>query len=182
MNMSTVFTISTPVTSIRGKTAATVIAVAAAVALPQALHALGAATGIGPALGQSLLPMFWPVLLVGLLAGPLAGAAAGLISPLLAFALSGMPALPMLTPISVQLVVMAAVAGLLARTRAHVALNCLAAVILGWLARLAVVAVLGGPVISVWDAALAGWPGLLVLLVAAPLLMLLIPAAKRANR
>jgi hypothetical protein len=178
--MSAVFTISTPVASIRGKAIATGLAVASAIVLPQALHALGAATGVGPAVGQSLLPMFWPVLLVALLAGPLAGVAAGLLSPLLAFALSGMPALPMLLPITTQLVVLAAVAGLLAKTKVPLVANCVAAVVASWLVRLAVVAISGGSAISVWDAVVSGWPGLLVLLVAVPLIGILV--GKSANR
>ena len=77
--------------SIKAQALAALIATAAAVALPQLCHLIGWATGTGNTLGIVLSPMHLPVLLVGLLAGPLAVAATGFLSPLVSFALTGMP-------------------------------------------------------------------------------------------
>lgn len=89
----------------RQRTLAVLAAVIAAIALPQLFHMLGAVTGMGTALGQIFLPMHLPVLLVGLLAGPAAGLAAGAVSPLLSYAISGMPVLTGLPFMALELAV-----------------------------------------------------------------------------
>jgi len=63
--------------------------------LPATVHTLGLS-------GAVLLPMHWTVLLAGLVFGPLGGLIAGLSSPLVSFALSGLPALPMLFPMTLE--------------------------------------------------------------------------------
>ncbi|MDR1790269.1 MAG: hypothetical protein LBR20_01145 [Propionibacteriaceae bacterium] len=158
------------VSSIKGRTAAVAVGLVAAVTLPQAFHLLGAATGVGPALGQSLLPMFFPVLLVGLLAGPLTGALTGLLAPLLAYALTAMPALPLLAPITAQLTVLGLAAGWLARVKLPVAVKALLAVVISWVARLALTLSLPG----VWEALAAAWPGLVAQLTLVPLIVYLV--------
>ncbi|MBQ8685533.1 MAG: ECF transporter S component [Clostridia bacterium] len=82
---------------------ATVVAVLAAAVLPQTLHLIGRLTGTGVALGTALLPMHLPVLFVGLAAGPIVGAVAGVCSPLVGFALSGMPVATELPFMAVEL-------------------------------------------------------------------------------
>lgn len=67
--------------------------ICAAVALPAVCHLTGAPVTI-------LLPMHWPVIAAGLFCGWRAGLIAGAASPLISFALSGMPAagyLPLMT-------------------------------------------------------------------------------------
>lgn len=99
--------------SVRAQALATVTAVAMAVALPQIFHLLGAVSGLGTALGEAFLPMHLPILLVGLLAGPRVGAVAGALSPLLSFALTGMPKQAMLPFMVIELCVYGLTCGLL---------------------------------------------------------------------
>lgn len=151
------------------KTLATAGAITAAVALPQVFHVVGAVSGLGAALGQTLLPMHLPVLLAGLLAGPIVGMVAGALSPLVSFALSGMPMLSLLPFMVLELAAYGLAAGLLARTRMPVLFKVLIAQIAGRavhaLAILIVVHGLGvqtAPVVSVWTSVLVGLPGLLL--------------------
>ena len=89
--MSNAVAISRPRISVKFQTLAALIAIAAAVALPQVAHGIGAVTGMGTAVGETFLPMHLPIIIVGLLAGPYAGLIAGAASPIISFALSGMP-------------------------------------------------------------------------------------------
>jgi hypothetical protein len=75
------------------------------------------AAGAGPGFAQSWLPMFLPVLMVGLLAGPVVGVIVGALSPVVAFALTGMPAVAMLPAMTVWLMIGGLVAGLVATRR-----------------------------------------------------------------
>ena len=100
-------------TSIGAKAFATVTAIVMAVALPQVFHLLGAFCGLGTALGETFLPMHLPILLVGLLAGPYVGGIAGAVSPLLSFALTGMPGKAMLPFIVIELCVYGVASGLM---------------------------------------------------------------------
>jgi len=99
--------------SVKAQTFTALLATAAAVALPQVCHLIGWATGTGKALGVALLPMHLPILLVGLLAGPVAGTVAGFLSPLVSFALTGMPLLTNLPLMMAELAVYGLVTGLL---------------------------------------------------------------------
>ena len=161
----------------KSKTAAAVIAVAAAVALPQLFHALGAVSGLGSALGETFLPMHLPVLVIGLTAGPAAGLAAGVLSPVVSFGLSGMPSSVMLPFLLVELAGYGLAAGLLARVRLNTfcklllvqaagrALRC-AAVLIGVYAFDSTVAVS-----SIWMSIVTGLPGILLQWALIPLLM-----------
>ena len=115
-------------------------AVAAAVVLPQLVHLLGRDTGTGALTGQILLPMYLPVLLLGFYAGPAAGAAAGIVSPLLSFALTGMPAPSQLGIMTAELFCYGLFAGIFAPLRINPALKALAASASARLLRLAVTA------------------------------------------
>lgn len=102
---------------IKKKTAATLTAVVCAVLLPQLVHLCGIMSGTGNSLGEILLPMHLPVMLVGALAGPVAGMAAGLLSPLVSFALTGMPALAALPFMCIELLTYGLIAGALSETK-----------------------------------------------------------------
>ena len=82
--------------SLKAQTAGAILAMLSAVALPQLVHLLGGSMGVGTALGEMLLPMHLPIILAGLLIGPYAAGIAGLLSPLVSFALTGMPMAAML--------------------------------------------------------------------------------------
>ena len=113
--MSNAVAISRPRISVKFQTLAALIAIAAAVALPQVAHGIGAVMGMGTAVGETFLPMHLPIIIVGLLAGPYAGLIAGAASPLISFALSGMPPAAMLPFMIVELAVYGLTAGLLRR-------------------------------------------------------------------
>ena len=115
-------------------------AASAAVALPQLVHLLGRITGTDALTGQILLPMYLPVLLLGFYAGPAAGAAAGIVSPLLSFALTGMPAPSQLGIMTAELFCYGLFAGIFAPLRINPALKALAVSASARLLRLAVTA------------------------------------------
>lgn len=98
------------------KTAAAVIAVAAAVLLPQMFHAIGTISGTGSSVGSALLPMQLPVLLCGFIGGPLAGLIAGILSPLVSFMISGMPSAVILPFMVLELGTYGLVSGLMSKT------------------------------------------------------------------
>ena len=162
----------------RQRTLAVLAAVIAAIALPQLFHMLGAVTGMGTALGQTFLPMHLPVLLVGLLAGPAAGLAAGAVSPLLSYAISGMPVLTGLPFMALELAVYGLIAGLLANRNLPVIAKLFIAQLAGRAVKAAglgiAVYALGNtsvPVSSVWTGLVTGLPGLLLQWSLLPLLM-----------
>ena len=102
-----------PKLSVKTQTLATVGAVAAAVILPQLFHLIGAVSGLGTAPGETFLPMHLPIILAGLIAGPYVGAIAGVLSPLISFALTGMPGVAMLPFMMIELCVYGLSSGLL---------------------------------------------------------------------
>lgn len=59
-----------------------------------------------------LLPMHWPAILAGLVYGWRGGLIVGSLSPIAAFAISGMPYPPMILPMTVELAAYGGVAGL----------------------------------------------------------------------
>lgn len=99
--------------SIKAQTGGAIIAILSTVALPQLVHLLGGSLGIGTALGEMLLPMHLPIILAGLLIGPYAAGIAGLLSPLISFALTGMPMAAMLPFMMIELTVYGICAGFL---------------------------------------------------------------------
>ena len=124
----------------------TLLAVAGAVLLPQIFHAAGLLFGIGGQLGQIFLPMYLPVLLVGFYRGPIVGAAAGLLSPLVSFAITGMPAVGLLWYIALELMALGALAGTFAKVRLTAPLKVLAVQVLARTIRMAVFALVVGAI------------------------------------
>ena len=106
-------TYAKPKLSVKTQTLATIVAIVAAVVLPQLFHLMGAVSGLGTALGETFLPMHLPIILAGLLAGPYVGAIAGVLSPLISFALTGMPTAAMLPFMMIELFVYGLTSGLL---------------------------------------------------------------------
>jgi hypothetical protein len=152
--------------------------IGAAIGLPLLFHALGAVSGLGSALGASFLPMHLGVLLAGLLGGPLVGLCAGLASPLISFALSGMPAATMLPMMTVELAGYGLVSGLLYRTRMPTFAKLLLAQLAGRGLRAAFILLAiygfgstGMQPNQIWTAVIAGVPGILLQWAFVPLMM-----------
>lgn len=171
--------------NLKAKTLTAAAAVLAAVALPQIFHAVGAVSGLGSALGETFLPMHLPVLLAGLLAGPAAGIIAGALSPLVSFALSGMPAAAMLPFIMFELAGYGLTAGALSKVEMPVFAKLLLAQIAGRMLRAAAVliAVYGlgsrtADIAMIWNTVITGLPGILLQWCLLPLLMFRIERAK----
>lgn len=110
-------TIALTKTNIKTKALTILIAVTAAVLLPQVFHMIGVVSGTNALPGAVFLPMHLPVLLAGLLGGPFVGLVAGILSPLLSFAISGMPAAALLPFMVVELAGYGLAAGLLKKTK-----------------------------------------------------------------
>ena len=141
--------------------------VALDVAVPWTLHHLH------PLAGPTFLPMFFFTLLVGLLFGWRAGLLVGFLTPLISFAVSGMPFLLRLPQIVVENSLFGLSAGLLyGRFRLNIIWALLGAIVIGYLALgLAVLAIHPGevnPIFWVWQTAQQGWPGIAVQLVCLP--------------
>jgi hypothetical protein len=165
----------------------TAIFVALAVATPWVFHHFYLA-------GPTFLPMHIFVLLAGLLFGWRAGLIVGLLTPLVSYGISGMPVLPILPQIVVELSFYGLAAGLLReRFKLRVIWALLGAMIAGRLALLLTVTVLsfGGAIYSplslytgagaevnplavLWSAVLLGWPGIVIQLVSIPLIVKLL--------
>lgn len=156
-------TLSVPV-----QAAATGATVAAAVALPQLVHLVGGALGLGASLGSVWLPMHLPVLLLGFLAGPVAGVAAGVLAPLASFAVTGMPAAAILPAMVVELACYGLAAGLVRGSRLPLVAQVLLVQLSG---RLAVVVLGLMPLAGEVTATVTGLPGILLQLVAIPLVL-----------
>lgn len=98
--------------------------VALGILLPQAFHVFGQNAGM------LFLPIQIPVLLAGILLGPYYGTVVGILVPLLSCILTGMPPVPKVYFMFVELAVYDAVTGLLIR-KTNVYLSLLGAMIAG---------------------------------------------------
>ena len=145
------------------------VVVTAAVALPQVCHLVGRQLGYGSALGEMLLPMHLPVMLAGMLGGPVTGLVCGVASPLISFALTGMPMPNMLPFMTVELAVYGLSAGLLRRTNLPSFAQVVLVQVAGRAVRALVLAVAiygfgfaGLPISVVWTSIYAGLAGILI--------------------
>ena len=174
--------------TIKTKTLTIVAATLAAVALPQIFHALGVVSGQGSALGETFLPMHLSVLLAGLLAGPVVGVIAGTLSPLISFALTGMPVEVMLPFIMIELTGYGLAVGMLSKVKMPVFFKLLLAQIAGRTIRAVAVLIavygLGSQtpdVAMIWNSVITGLPGILLQWCLIPLLIFRIESAKKFN-
>ncbi len=104
--------------------------IALGVLIPQIFHLTG-----GPALGGIFLPMHFPVLIAGFLCGPITGLVTGIVSPLLSSAVTGMPPVPRLWFMIVELAVYGITSGVLYfKMKKNIFLSLAAAMVLGRLA------------------------------------------------
>jgi hypothetical protein len=172
--------------AIKAKAFTAAAAVIVSIILPQIFHAAGIASGLGPAVGAAFLPMHLPVLIAGLIAGPLAGFAVGAVSPVLSFAISGMPAAFMLPFMTVELACYGAACGLFKKIKVPVIVKLLAAQVFGRLVRAAVIliAVYGFGTRSVtaadtYNIVINGLPGILLQWAVVPLLIYRVEGLKK---
>lgn len=155
----------------------TAAAIAGALALPQVFHFIGAAAGLGPALGETFLPMHLPVILAGMLLGPAAGLIVGLASPILSYAISGMPAAAILPFMTVELAAYGLWGGIFKSVKLALPFKLAAVQIGGRLTKAAALAiasaVLGSKIApaSVLTATVNGLPGLLLQWILVPLIV-----------
>ncbi len=129
-----------------------------------------------PLAGPTFLPMHLFVILAALLFGWRAGLLVGLVTPLVSFAVSGMPVLAVLPQITVEIVFYGLAAGILReRFKLGIIWSVVGAMLIGRLfLGLAVLLVyLGGvnPFHYVWSVIAQGWPGMLSQLIILPLLV-----------
>lgn len=110
-------------------------AVISAIILPQICHAIGLMTGTGANLGSMLLPMHIPVILAGFFGGAIAGGVVGIFSPIISFAISGMPTAALLPFMIIELAVYGIVSGLLSKKNINPILKTAIVMICGRVAR-----------------------------------------------
>lgn len=139
-----------------------------AMATPMLAHYLG-----GVAAGRLFLPMHFFVLAAGLLLGWRAGLAVGVLTPLLAYAVSGMPLAVVLPFVIIEVAAYGLFAGLLQERFKNILVSLAGAMVLGRLFLLLGVAILPTKLVAsqyVIGAMQAGWRGI-------ALQILLVPAA-----
>ncbi len=164
--------------SIKTQTAAVFLAIIAAVTIPQIFHVMGAVSGVKTAFGEIFLPMHLPVIFVGLLVGSYTGAIAGMLSPLVSFALTGMPNIVMLPFMMIELCAYGFIAGILRNSTLPAVVKVLAVQIAGRIVR-AVAIVLavyvfsasGINVATIWMSVIRGIFGIMLQLTVIPLLL-----------
>ena len=164
------------------KAVITALCVALCVVLPMAFHSI-------PDSGKILLPMHIPVLLCGLLCGPFFGLLSGVLGPLMSSLITGMPPLPYLPSMLIELAVYGFFAGLgmlLLRTKSHIfdlVASLLIAMIIGRIVAGAAKSLIFAP----GTLTLAGWaatyfvtalPGLVIQIVILPLVVFGLEKAK----
>ena len=98
--------------------------VALGILLPQAFHIFGTSGG------GMFLPIHIPVLMAGMILGPYYGGAIGLLVPILSFLLTGMPPVPKVYFMLVELITYGIVVGVMIR-RSNVYISLLVAMISG---------------------------------------------------
>jgi hypothetical protein len=146
--------------------------VSLAVGTPYAVHMLG-----GQALGQTFLPMHFFILFSGLLLGWQSGLAAGILTPFISFSLSGMPPLPILLPLTLEMSVYGLVAGLMANAfRKNVWLSLGMALVCGRIVLVASLLALKmeGPFSYLASSVSAGLPGIVIQVVLLPVMVKLV--------
>lgn len=155
--------------SFKAQTAAAAIAIVSAVVLPQLFHLMGSISGTGAALGETFLPMHLPIIATGLFAGPYAAAAAGIVSPLISFALTGMPAASMLPFMMIELCIYGFVSGALRNVKMPVILKVVIAQVAGRAVRAAAILIAfygfestAVPVSVIWNSILTGIFGIVL--------------------
>ena len=145
------------------------------VLLPQAFHVFG------PQAGKMFLPMHLPALLAGFLLGP-AGGVVGVLLPPLSFLISSMPAPPMLWFMTAELFIYAISAGLFSKTMklplwASLPLALLSGRAVKALAFFAFGSLINTPGFTasmVITDTIAGIPGIILQLVALPVILMLL--------
>ena len=164
--------------SVKARVLLALIAMVCAVALPQILHLVGKASGLGSAIGEVFLPMHLPVMLVGLLAGPYVGATVGFLSPIISFALTGMPRAALLPFMVIELCVYGLCAGIISGAKMPTVLKVLITQIVGRAIRAAaiVVSVYGFsntsvPTSIIWNSIVVGLIGIILQLIILPLVV-----------
>jgi len=164
--------------SVKSQVIVTFIAIISAVALPQILHLVGNVSGLGSAVGEVFLPMHLPVMLVGLLAGKYVGAVAGFLSPIISFALTGMPRAALLPFMVIELCAYGLCAGIICNSKMPTVLKVFITQFAGRAVRaLAIVVAFYGfsstavPISIIWNSIVTGLIGIILQLIILPLVV-----------
>lgn len=143
--------------------------VALSVGVPYAVHLIG-----GPIAGRIFLPMHFFVLCAGLLLGWRSGLIAGLLSPIISFALTGMPPANVLLPLTLEITAYGLVSGLL-RRRFHrnIWLSLVGALLAGRIVVMIAVSMMGvsPPFSYLASTLIAGLPGIAIQIALLPLVV-----------
>lgn len=164
--------------SVKAQILVSLVAIITAVGLPQILHLIGNASGIGSAVGEVFLPMHLPVMLVGLLAGRYVGAVVGFLSPIISFALTGMPRTALLPFMVIELCAYGLCAGLICNVKMPTIIKVLITQFAGRAVRaVAIIVAFYGfsstavPVSIIWNSIIVGLIGIILQLVIVPLVV-----------
>lgn len=147
-----------------------VIFIVLAVGLPLITHQFNLA-------GPTFLPMHLFVITAGLLFGWRAGLLVGLLTPLVSFTVYGMPFLPVLPQITVEIMIYGLAAGFFReKFKLNLYLSLILAMVIGRLGLFLAILVLAsnpvGPLTGLWKAVSMGWPGILIQLALVPVIVI----------
>lgn len=142
--------------------------VALAVALPWVAHQFNMA-------GPVFLPMHIFVLVAGLTLGWQAGLTVGILTPLISYLTSGMPMLPILPQVVVEVALYGLIAGLLrSKLKMNVYVSLVLALLLGRIGLFIGITLFNHAITNqlaaVWGSVAVGWPGIVIQLVTVPAL------------
>ncbi|MBQ2815053.1 MAG: ECF transporter S component [Clostridia bacterium] len=151
------------------------VATLCAVALPQIFHAFGVFAGMGGKFGQMFLPMYLPVLILAIKTNAIVGVIAGVSSPIVSYAISGMPTASMLPLIIIELICFGFFAGLLSKTKINVFSKLLIIQVVSRVLRIAATLILSCFISDITITATAALSGIILAIPGYILQLLVVP-------
>jgi len=167
------------------KTVYSGVFIALGIIIPQIFHYIG-----GPALGSIILPMHLPVIVAGFICGPLAGVLTGILTPVLSSTITGMPPVPKLWFMIIELAAYGGLSGLLYfKMKMNIILSLILSMIAGRIiyggAFIIAVNLFGinlPPALGVTGALIKGIPGIILQLILIPVIIVVLERNMKNGR
>lgn len=143
--------------------------IAIGIIVPYIFHSMGIS-------GRLFLPMHFPPLLAGFLVGPLYGAVVGAVLPALNFMISGMPPMPTMAFMMVELAIFGLITGLLYK-KAGIFISLIIAMLAGriiYYTLFALIIEFENPFILIGSGIITGLPGIIGQLILIPSIIILL--------
>lgn len=125
------------------RTLSVIFTMICAIVFPQIFHLFGVTSGLGDKVGQMFLPMYLPVLILAFKTNAVTGMIAGILSPVISFAISGMPTISMLPFITIELACYGIFAGLFSQKKMNIFVKIFMVQLLSKIVRILAILILG---------------------------------------